>query len=239
MFHLKFGSSKKFIVFLHGWGADHKSFLWLKDYFDEYSLLFVDFPGFGNSEEPSIGYHVSDYANELMCVLDEYEIEELLIVGHSFGGRVAIKFAFLFQNEFDRFRLCLVDSAGILPKRTLKYYLNVLAYKRCKRKAVKSQKHREKLKTFGSSDYKCLSQNMKKVFVNVVNEDLSSFAKNIKCDTLLIWGEKDKDTKLYMAKKLHRLIEKSDLYILKNAGHFSFLDRQNEFLFLLDRFVKN
>lgn len=51
MKYLKFGSSKNVIVFLHGWGADKDSFIWVKDYLNEYSLVFVDFAGFGETLE--------------------------------------------------------------------------------------------------------------------------------------------------------------------------------------------
>lgn len=239
MNYLKFGESKNFIVFLHGWGADLNSFLWLKEYFEDYSLLFVDFPGFGKSPEPSIPFTVLNFTTELKNLLNNFEINELILVGHSFGGRVAIKFSFLFQDNYKNFKLCLIDSAGIKPRRNLKYYIRVARFKMLKKKAMKNQKLHSKLDTFGSSDYKKLSLIMKQTFVRVVNEDLSSNAKFIKCKTIIVWGNKDKETKLYMAKKLSKLISNSKLYILKNAGHFSFLDNKQEFLIILDTFVRN
>lgn len=239
MFYLKFGDSKKCIVFLHGWGADLNSFLWAKDYFSEFSLLFVDFPGFGKSPEPNEVYSVEDYASELKSLIDENAFEEIVLVGHSFGGRVAIKFAFLYQDCYLNIKLFLIDSAGVLPKRTIKYRFNVWRFKRCKKKALSNEKYKKKLEDFGSNDFKQLSSNMKKTFVCVVNEDLFPQAKKIKSETILLWGEKDKETKLYMAKKLHKAIKNSQLYVIKNAGHFSFLDNKKAFLILLDRFVKN
>lgn len=239
MDYLKFGESKSFIVFLHGWGADKNSFLWLKNFFADHSLIFLDFAGFGLSPEPARPYYVSDYVNELKSLLDKFDIESLTIVGHSFGGRVAIKFASLFQNDYKIFRLCLVDSAGVLPRRGLKYYLKVHHYKYLKKKAENSLEAQNKLAVMGSSDYKQLSGIMKQTFVQIVNEDLLPVAKHIQAETILIWGEKDKETKLYMAKKLNRTIKNSKLYILKNAGHFCFLDKRTDFLILLDTFIKN
>ncbi|MBR2391163.1 MAG: alpha/beta hydrolase [Clostridia bacterium] len=236
---LKFGSSKKYIVFLHGWGSDMNSFLWTKNFFKEFSLLFVDFWGFGKSPEPERAYAVVDYANDLKNILDSFEIEELVLVGHSFGGRVSIKFASLFQDFYPSFKLCLVDSAGVLPKRNLRYYFSVFRYKRLKNKVRKSPKEEVKLSKFGSSDYKKLSPVMKKTFVKVVNEDLCFDAKNIKAETFIIWGRNDQETKIFMAKKLHRLIKNSKLFVFKNAGHFSFLDDKQEFLILLDTLCKN
>ena len=240
MHYLKFGTSKKFLVFLHGWGADLNSFLWLKDFFvDEYSLLFLDFCGFGSSSEPEKPYSVSDYVFELKKLLNKFDIEELIFIAHSFGGRVAIKFLFYYQFDFKKVSLCLVDSAGILPRRGLRYKLRVLRYKLLKRKAQNNPSLKEKLDKFGSSDYKVLSIIMKKTFVKVVNEDLTKFAKFLKCKTLIVWGDKDTETKPFMARKFKGIIKNSKLIFLKNAGHFSFLEKKDEFVIILDTFLKN
>ena len=126
---LKFGDSKKFFVFLHGWGADLSSFLFAKNYFDDYAKIFVDFAGFGKSIEPVQPYFVSDYVKELEELLSNFEIDELVLVGHSFGGRVAIKFAFLHQLDYKNFKLCLVDSAGIKPKLSIFKKWKIYRYK--------------------------------------------------------------------------------------------------------------
>lgn len=236
---LKFGDSKNYLVFLHGWGSDKNAFLWLKSFFQDFSLIFVDFPGFGESQEPDRVYNLNDYVKELKNILNGFDIENLILVGHSFGGRVAIKFSFLYQNDYKKFKLCLIDSAGILPRRNLSYYLKVYKYKRIKKKAEKNEKYKMRLNEFGSPDYKKLSPIMKKTFVKIVNEDLSFCAKNIVSETIIIWGKKDKETKIYMAKKLHKYINNSELYIFKNAGHFSYLDNKLDFLILLDTFSKN
>ncbi len=237
--YIKIGNSKSIIVFLHGWGADLNSFFWLRNFFLDKTVLFVDFSGFGGSPEPDVPYFVSDYVQELKSLIGEFEVSSLTLIGHSFGGRVAIKFASLYQDDYDEFKLCLVDSAGVLPKRGISYHLKVWKYKRLKKKAINSSKYREKIKDMGSSDYRKLSKVMKQTFVNVVNEDLLPFAKFITAETIIVWGKKDKDTKLYMAKKLNKAIKNSKLYIFENAGHFSFLDNKLEFLILLDTFIKN
>lgn len=235
MNYLRFGSSKKYLVFLHGWGADKNSFLWTKDYFSDYCLIFVDFPGFGDSPEPAEPYSVFDYVCKLKDLLDEFEIESLTLIAHSFGGRVAIKFAFLFQNEYEKFKLCLVDAAGIKPRRNIKYFFKVYKYKLHRRLFPNSKK----LSKYGSKDFVLLSPVMKQTFIRVVNEDLSSYAKFIKADTLIIWGDRDTETKPYMARKLNKLIANSKLNFIEGAGHFSFLDNPQEFVILLDTFLKN
>ena len=240
MFYQRFGTSKKWLVFLHGWGADHKSFLWLKDNFEEeYSLLFLDFPGFGKSAHPDFKMSVNDYVFELKKILDQFEIESLNLIAHSFGGRVAIKFLFFYQQKYDSVKLCLIDSAGVLPRRGLKYWWRVNRYKSLTKKAVRNSALLNKVQRYGSEDYKKLDEVMKQTFVLVVNENLLGFAKFINCKTLIVWGDKDRDTRLYMAKKLKRAILGSRLVILKGAGHFSFLEKKEEFVIILDRFLKN
>lgn len=237
---LKFGNSRKFLIFLHGWGADKNSFLWLKNYFSDYTKVFVDFAGFGETIEPKTPYHLSDYVNDLKILIENFElnsnekIEELVLVGHSFGGRVAIKFSFLYQNNYEKFRLCLVDAAGLKPRHGFSYYYKVYKYKIYKKLFPSSKK----LLYFGSSDYKVLSLVMKQTFVSIVNEDLTNCARVISAKTLIIWGEKDKETKMYMAKKLKRLIKNSSLEVISGAGHFSFLDKPMTFAIILDSFLK-
>ncbi len=215
------------------------SFLFAKNYFGDYTKLFIDFAGFGKSPEPVAPYSVSDYVKELKELLNNFEIEELVLVGHSFGGRVAVKFAFLHQCDYEKLKLCLVDAAGINPRLSLVKKWKIFRYKRLKQKAQKNSKLNEKLAKFGSNDYKVLSSVMKRTFVKVVNEDLSKFAARLVCDTIIIWGNQDKETKLYMAKRYNKLIKDSKLFVLKGAGHFSFLEQTQEFLIILDTFLKN
>lgn len=236
---LEFGQSKKVIVFLHGWGASKETFLWTKNYFDEYKKIYVDFAGFGESPEPSKVFCLSDYVFDLKKLVDGFEIEELVLVGHSFGGRVAIKFAYLFQNEYQNLKICLVDSAGIKPRLSVFKKYQIWKYKRLKARVTNDERLEEKLKSYGSTDYKSLSGVMRKTFVKIVNEDLYPLLKFVVCKVCLVWGDKDKDTKVWMAKRMKRSFKDSQLFILKNAGHFAYADKPKEFLIILDTFIKN
>ena len=65
---------------------------------------------------------------------------------------------------------------------------------------------------------------MHNTFKNIINEDLTKYFKNIKEETLLIWGENDQDTPLKDAYKIKKAIENSALIILKNGNHYSYLN---------------
>lgn len=240
------GKGKK-VLLLHGWMANIKSF---QPVFEKLSKNFdtiaLDFPGFGKSEMPPVTWDIYDYAKIIYQFVIENNFYPCTIIGHSFGGRVAIIIGSRYSNIVDK--IILVDSAGLKPKRNLKYYLKIYSYKLIKnsvkliciilKKDFNSniQKVKEKLNIKGSSDYEN-SKDLKDIFVKVVNQDLKEDAKKINKPTLIIWGDKDYDTPLYMAKKLNKLIKDSGIVILENAGHYSYLDQFSKFINVVNYFI--
>ncbi len=232
------------IILLHGWGASIKAFLPVYKYLSKsYRVYVLDFPGFGESDEPPCTYKVADYARILLKFINKLNIKSPNLIGHSFGGRVIMKL--VGDMGYIPKNIIFVDSAGIKPKRHINYYLKVYSYKfskmvvnmlfdEKKAKDIISNMQNKK----GSSDYKNASENMRSVFVNVVNEDLKYTLKNIKVPTLIIWGEKDLDTPLKDAKLIEKLVPDSGLVVLKGATHFSYLDNLGEFLVIVDNFLK-
>ena len=91
----------------------------------------------------------------------------------------------------------------------------------------------EKQKNAGSEDYRALSDSMKGTFVRVVNLDLAPRLKEIKNETLIIWGENDTDTPMYMAERMEKEIKNSGLAVLPGAGHFSYIDQYPRFCAIL------
>ncbi len=215
-------------VYLHGWGADMKSLLFCNEYINKQSSLFIDFPPFGRSSKTLAHWTIFTYANMVMSICHHLGIKKINLIGHSFGGRVAIILSALCKNEVNK--LVLVDSAGIKPKRKLKYYIKIWTYKIRKRLGLDITK-------YGSRDYLMLDENMKKIFVGVVNTHLDDFLPLIKANTLIIFGKNDTTTPIYMAKKLKRKIKNSQMILLEDAGHFPFIDRRLEFIAELSKFL--
>lgn len=222
------GDKGSWIVFLHGWGGSVDSFSVVAKNFKNNRCLNLDFPPFGKSEEMAEIWVLEDYVDMLKSLIDNLEITKLKIVAHSFGGRVAILFSSLYNDIVDR--IILVDSAGIKPKKGLVIRFKILKHKFLKRLGFKQ-------KNKGSEDYKVLSDKMKKTFVNIVNRHLEPECVKINCPTLIIFGEKDKATPVYMAKKLNVLIKDSAVIIFKNAGHFAYLDNFYEFILISKNFL--
>lgn len=222
------------VLLLHGWGGNNESFAPVFNSLKKcFRVVALDFWGFGKSDLPADGADTYWYAAMTKKFLDALGIQSVWLIGHSFGGRVSLILADGYPDIVQKIVLC--DAAGMKPKFSLKKKLRVLRYKICKRLVKLGLMKSNRLSKFGSSDFKQLDGVMQKTFVKVVNDFLEKEAKNTKAETLLVWGSEDKDTPLYMAKKLNRLIENSGLVLINGAGHFSYLD---DFL-LFDRVVKN
>ncbi len=224
------------VVLLHGWGGNYQSFLSIYSAFEGFNILSLDFCGFGQSDKPTADFTIFSYAEIIASLLKHLNLTNAILVGHSFGGRVA-----LILSETNRDvvkRLILIDSAGIKPRLSAKKTFKVFRYKVNKKLVAYNLRNAKCLEKYGSVDYKILSADEKRVFSSVVRQDLSHFAKKAVQETLIIWGEQDKDTPLYMAKKLHKYIKSSKLFVIKSAGHFSYLDSPQAVIKIIKEFLK-
>ncbi len=233
------------VLLLHGWGAQIESFAPVIFALEKYrKVIALDLPGFGKSGFPPAPWTVADYMAFTLAFMDAAGLEKTDVLCHSFGGRVMILLAARHPERVGK--IVFVDSAGVRPKRTLKYYAKVYSYKLAKRIAksrglstffkffgLDAQK---KVKSAGSQDYKNLPEEMKKTFINVVNEDLSPYLKEIKSPSLLIWGEDDTETPPSYGQKMEREIADAGLVVLSGAGHFSYLDRFPQFIAVVNSF---
>lgn len=227
------------VLLLHGWGADIAAMMPIANEVARLGKMAVcvDFPGFGKSDLPPAAWGVREYADTTKALIDKLGIRGCDLVCHSFGGRVTIMLAAEDETLFKR--LVLVDAAGIRPKRTIKYYIKTYSYKLAKRlvriKLVnKAFRLDSKIKSAGSDEYKSLSGVMRETFVKVVNLDLTDKLDKIKNETLIIWGENDTATPLYMGRLMEKKIERAGLAVIEDAGHFSYADDYPRFCSILD-----
>lgn len=233
----------KDVILLHGWGSNMNLFKHiageLQSNFRVYNL---DFPGFGESSPPTTVWGVEEYTSFVEELVEKFKISNPIIIGHSFGGRVALMYAS--RNRTNK--LILIDSAGVKPKRPLKYYIKVYSFKAYKKVLpllIGDKKASEKIAQFrakaGSSDYNSAKGIMQSILVKVVNEDLKYLMPKIDAPTLLIWGENDTATPVRDAKIMEKLIKNSGLVVLKNTGHFSFLDKAYDVDIIIDNFLNS
>ena len=167
-------------------------------------------------------YSLNDYLLEVKEFIYKNGLVRPNVVAHSFGARIVIKGA---ANDSQLFnKLVLTGAAGLKPRLTVKK-----AVKRAAFKTLKPFLKRERLERFYSPDYRSLSPVMKESFKLIVNEHLDGELYKISNPTLLLFGKNDKDTPLYMARRLNKGIKNSTLKVFDNAGHFCFIDKSAKF----------
>lgn len=219
------------LLMLHGFLSSKESFLRQIGFFGNfYKVIALDLAGFGENGDLKKPYSLETYVEEVINLINFFG-GEAIIMGHSFGGRIAIKLASEHPEKVKA--LVLVDSAGLKPKRGIKYFYRKTGYF-----FMKKFLPRERLeKKYFSPDYIGLSPNMKGTFNFVTKEFLDCKLSKIDAFTLIVWGKNDKETPLYMAKRLYKGIKNSKLYLIEGAGHFPFIDKFDEFNFVVKEFL--
>ncbi len=229
--YIQYGKGED-IVLLHGWGQNIEMMKPLGNFFQQnYKITILDLPGFGETEEPKTPWTTKDYALLLSNFLHELKIDCPIIMGHSFGGRVAIMYA---ANHPVK-KLVLFGSPCVVEEKPLslkqKLYKKLYQVKFLAPLGDKMKSH------LGSTDYKNASTIMRDTLVNVVNYDLSKEAMEIDAPTLLIWGELDKDAPVDDAKKLEKLLPDAGLIILPNCTHYAYLENLPYVVKILEEFL--
>lgn len=229
--YIQYGSEKgKDIVLLHGWGQNIEMMMPLGNKLPNYHITIVDFPGFGKSSEPKTSYTIYDYVEWLEELLKELNIHKPIIMGHSFGGRVAICYASRNQVK----KLVLFGSPCI---RNNKKSLKESIFKSIK-KLPGMNKIGEFAKNYiGSPDYKNATPVMRETLVKIINEDLSECAKKITCPTLLIWGTNDEQAPVEDARKLEKLLQDGALIELEGLTHYAYLEALPHISNILHNFI--
>ena len=235
--------SGKVLVMLHGWGSDYKTFDKLANHLiKKFRVIRFDFPGFGQSPNPSDDWSVGDYAKLTDDLIKKLKIDNVYaIIAHSFGGRVVIKGNSLGLLKSDK--LVFIGVAGVKPKQHFKntsYKLIAKIGKILTSLPLINKFQpllRKKLyKSAGNEDY-LNAGHMSKIFLNVINEDLLPEVSNIKQSTLLIWGEDDTETPISDARLIAKALQDAKLVTFPDAGHFVYNEAFDDVVKELDKFL--
>ena len=201
------------------------------------NIYFIELPGFGITKALDKVVNLDYYVIYLNDFINTLKIKNVILVGHSFGGRVISKYEAIYHFAKS---IILISPAGIKNK-SIKTKFKILKYKLYK-KVLKilhlKNKYQELIKNSGSSDYKLLDEISKQTFNNIIKEDTKKYLKKINIPTLLIWGKLDKTNYLTNGFKTNKLIKNSSLIIIEDAGHFPHLEKQVLVNNILDEFYK-
>ncbi len=231
------------VLLLHGWGASCQSFAGVvAELADRFRFLALDLPGFGWSQRPPVAWGAGVYARHVVRLLTALGIGQAACVGHSFGGRVAIRLAAEEPRRVSR--LVLVASAGIRPPRGARYYARLAVTKLLKRVlslplwgGAGQRILARRLERVGSRDYRAAGP-MRPTLVRLVNEDLTSILPAIQAPSLILWGDRDPEVPRHHMEIMQGGIRGSRLVVYEGAGHFPFLERAKDFCAMLEAFLR-
>lgn len=212
------------LIILHGWGSSKEKWQEVKENLENQGLKVIvpDLPGFKKETKLKNPWNLDDYIDWFKEFSSEIS-EPFFLLGHSFGGRMAIKFAAEHPEKLKG--LILVSAAGIIPKKSFSpSFISKMAKAGNKFSFLPFYSFFRKVFyrfILRRTDYIKSEEipNLKETFKKIISEDLISYFSKIKTSTLIIWGEKDKMTPLSDAHLMNEKIPNSKLEILKNIGH--------------------
>jgi pimeloyl-ACP methyl ester carboxylesterase len=231
------------VVLLHGWGTSSQSLRGVAAALGaEFRVLVVDQPGFGWSDPPPEAWGSRDYADHLARLLDQVRLPRAAVLGHSFGGRVAIQLAAGAPERVSR--LVLVASAGVRPPRGGRYYARLAVTKLAKSAATLPLLGRLARPLYagwrervGSRDYRAAGR-MRPTLVRLVNEDLTPVLPLVQAPTLILWGDADREVGRTAVLTMASTIPCARMLVFPGAGHFPFEDEPARFHAALIGFLR-
>ena len=248
MYYEKHGEAGRPLLLLHGWGGKCESFLpVIRDFQDTHCVYAVDFPGHGRSGEPKEPWSATEYAEMIALFIEEMGIAGCDIIGHSHGGRVTLQLASTRPELVGK--LVLTGCAGLPPKYTAQQNAKSSRYQQIKKivnaplvQKIFGEKQIEAwrealIQKYGSGDYKALTPSMRATFNRVLRQDMTECLPKIKSSTLLVWGEDDTATPLWMGQEMEKQIPDAGLVTFKGCGHFAYLDKYADFRAVVRSFI--
>lgn len=219
------------VVLLHGWGQNIQMMEPIGNNLINKRVVIIDLPGHGKSEEPKEAWTVYDYASCIHTLLTNLKIDEPILIGHSFGGKISLVYASKYKTKK------VIGLACPFKKQIVKLSFKTKALKFAKKIPVLNKLEGFAKKHIGSTDYKNASEMMRKIMVLTVNTDITEDVKKIKCPTLLIWGTNDLQVSIDDAYELEKLIKDCGVVVYDGCTHYAYLERLDQTLRVIKIFI--
>ena len=227
------------LVLIHGFLGSSKMWEPQINFFkNHFRVITPDLPGFGKSNKAKSHYSIQSIANLLMDCLEEKKIDKFYLLGHSMGGMIVQEMAKEYGNKIVKLICYSTGPRGEMPGRfesvdqsrenLKKKGLEITVKNIAKTWFVR----KENAKYFDI----CIEAG-KQTSTKAADDALIAFKnwngvdtlKNIKNETLIVWGDQDKSYNLEQIKTLEKSIKKSKLVIFKNCAHNVHLEQPDQF----------
>lgn len=230
--YIEYGKGKD-VILLHGWGQNISMMKPIGDPLSKNNhIIIMDLPGFGESNEPKIAWNLNDYEEMLHEFIKKLKLKDVVLIGHSFGGRISAMYA----ADHNVSKLILLSSPLIKKKKSESFKNKALKFLK---KIIKSKKLEEFMKQkLGSTDYKNASPIMREVLVSAVNVDLLDYANRITAPTLFITGDSDKMVPYWEYKKIEETIKDCGLIVYEDRSHYAYLEELDRTVCIIEEFIK-
>jgi len=226
------GNGRPWVLALHGWQRTHRDFNRVLDGMDAIAL---DLPGFGASPPPPEPWGSAEYASGILPVLDEFD-GPAVVLGHSFGGRVAVHLAAAHPS---RVRALVLTGVPLLRPTDAPAPKAAFAYRAVRflhRRHLVSDARMEQLRhRYGSPDYRNVTGVMRGVNVKAVNETYEEQLGRIRCPVELVWGEHDTAAPVSVAQAATALLADAHLTVVPGTGHLTPLEAPDALVAALAR----
>lgn len=233
------------IIILHGWKLNSNKYQKLKTILSDkgHTVFTPDLPGFGKNSDIDRIYSPEDYADFVTGFIKKNKINSPILIGHSFGGRISLVIGATSPSLLKS--LVLTGVPGYLPAPKLKvslfYYLaktGKVIFHIFPFSIVKNLARKSLYKSAGAFDYYHTSGFLRETFKNMIRTDLEPYMKKIKIPTILIWGENDKITPVWIAEKMKNTINNSQLAVAPNEGHSFLYKNPEKFIEVFLKYVR-
>lgn len=229
VFGASWGSGAATVVALHGWQRTHHDFSAVFEdpaFAGAHAAIGLDLFGFGATPPPPEPWGAEEYAHHLLPLFDGADglAQRVTIVGHSFGGRVAVRLAAMVPDRIDRL---VLTGAPLLvrerPKASPSLSFRVGRF--LHRRGLVGDDRMEALRQrHGSPDYRAAQGVMRGVFVKELAERASHGAEDLvalDCRVDLVWGAEDTEVPVEVAERARGLLRSSTLLTLPGVGHLT------------------
>lgn len=209
----------------HGWGQSLQALLPLAQSLQPFApSRLIDFPGFGQSPKPDDSWGTAEYADQVAAWLRTLPPSRFIWIGHSFGGRVGVQLAARHPELLAG--MILIAAAGIPRPRTwtqqAKLAIRRQFFRTAKRLLPEGPQLDRLRQRMGSADYRSAGA-MRPIFSRVVSENLTEQARQVRCPTLLLYGDADTETPAEMGRCFQALIPSAQFILLEGFGHLTIL----------------